>query len=156
MKKLLYLLLVLPFAMMISSCSSDKDLPNVNVSMKFDNAASDGKSIYVVADETFSITGLTTTTVGSDKQSAIANVRYFWNGLPAPDLTWSGFPMEINLSETGKNVLSLEATILEVDKSMAMATINVPIIAVENVEALPDGLSLGEATFTVTTAQRDK
>ena len=142
--------------MILSSCSSDKDLPNVNVSMKFENAASDGKSIYVVADEAFSITGLTTTTVGSDKPSAIANVRYFWNGLPAPDLTWSGFPMEINLSEEGSNVLSLQATLLEVDKSMAFATINVPIVAVENEEALPDGLTLGEATFTVTTAQRDK
>ena len=156
MKKLLYLLLVLPFAMMISSCSSDNDLPNVNVSMTFDNAAEKDGSIYVVQDSVFSITGLTTKAVDSNKQSAIVNVKYFWNGLPAPDLTWSGFPMEIKLAEEGRNVLSLQATLLEVDKSMAFATINVPIVAVDKVENLPAGLTLGEATFTVTTAQSSK
>lgn len=156
MKKLLYLLLVLPFAMMISSCSSDNDLPNVNVNMTFDNAAEKDGSIYVVQDSVFSITGLTTKAVDSNKQSAIVNVKYFWNGLPAPDLTWSGFPMEINLSKAGRNVLSLQATLLEVDKSMAFATINVPIVAVDKVEDLPAGLTLGEATFTVTTAQSNK
>ena len=156
MKKLFYLLLVIPFAMMISSCTSDKDLPNVNVSMTFENAASDGTAIYVVADETFSITGLTTKAVDSNKQSAIVNVKYFWNGVPAPDLTWSGFPMEINLPEAGRNVLSLQATLLEVDKSMAYTTINVPIVAVGSEEDLPAGLTLGDASFTLTTAQSDK
>ena len=161
MKKLIYLLLVLPFAMMISSCSSDKDLPNVEITMSFDNAAVKEGAVYVLADETFSITGITTKAVDSNKQSALVNAKYFWNGIPAPGLTWSGFPMEINMAEMpnveeGANILGIQATLLEVDKSMAFANLRVPIKTVASVEDLPEGLELGEATFTFTTSQSSK
>ena len=161
MKKLLYLLLVLPFAMMISSCSSDKDLPNVDIKISFDNAAVKDGKVYVMENDVFSITGLTTKAVDSNQQSAIANVYYFWNGIPAPGLTWSNFPMEINMAEMplakdGVNALGIKATILETDKSMAYTVFDVPIVAVENEEDLPDGVQLGEATFTITTAQSSK
>lgn len=162
MKKLLYLLLVLPFAMMISSCSSDKDLPNVDITMSFDNAAVKDGVVYVLDNETFSITGLTTKAVDSNQQSAIVNVCYFWNGIPAPGLTWSSFPMEINMAEMpqpedGENILGLRATLLETDKSIAYTAINVPIVSVESEEDLPAGLTLGEATLTFSnTPQSDK
>lgn len=161
MKKLLYLLLVIPFAMMISSCSSDNDLPNVNITMTFDNAAINDGAVYVLATDTFSITGLTTKAVDSNQQSAIVNVKYFWNGIPAPGLTWAGLPMDINMEnmplvEKGANILGLQATLLETDKSIAYTTINVPIVAVENEESLPDGLTLGEATMTFTNSQSSK
>lgn len=162
MKKLLYLLLVIPFAMMISSCSSDKDLPNVDITMTFDNAAVKDGTVYVIQDETFSMTGITVQAVDTKQQAAIANIRYFWNGIPAPSLTWSSLPMEINMAEmpqpeNGENVLSLRATLLETDKSIAYTALNVPIIAVENEAALPDGLTLGEATLIFSnTPQSDK
>lgn len=161
MKKLLYLLLVIPFAMMVSSCSDDNDLPNVDITMTFDNAAVKDGSVYVLADDVFSITGLTTKAVDSNQQSAIVNVKYFWNGIPAPGLTWSSFPMEVNMEEMplvekGANILGLQATLLETDKSMAYTAINLPIVAVENEEALPEGLTLGEATITFTSSQSSK
>lgn len=161
MKKLLYLLLVIPFAMMISSCSDDNDLPNVNITMSFDNAAVKDGKVYVLADDAFSITGLSTKAVDINQQSAIVNVKYFWNGIPAPGLTWSSFPMDINMEEMplvekGANVLGLQATLLETDKSMAYTAINVPIVAVENEEALPEGMTLGEATLTFTSSQSSK
>ncbi|MDE5870523.1 MAG: hypothetical protein K2H22_01050 [Muribaculaceae bacterium] len=153
MKKLLYLLLVIPFAMMVSSCSNDNDLPNVDITMTFDNAAVKDGAVYVLQDSVFSITGITTKAVDSKQQSAIANIYYFWNGIPAPSLTWSGLPMEIDMAkmpqpEDGENILGLRATLLETDKSMAYTALSVPIIAVENEEALPDGLVIGEATLT--------
>ncbi|MDE5840997.1 MAG: hypothetical protein K2H49_08755, partial [Muribaculaceae bacterium] len=80
MKKLLYLLLVLPFTMMFSSCSNDNDLPNVEITMSFDNAAVSDGTVYVVQDSVFSITGISTKALDSNQQAAIANVRYFWNG----------------------------------------------------------------------------
>ena len=158
MKKLLYLLLVVPFAMMVSSCSNDNDLPNVNITMTFDNAAAQEHTLYVVQDSVFSITGLTTQTVGSDKQSAIVNVRYFWNGYPAPGLTWAGLPMEINMAtmpvtQSGNCLLGINATLLEVDKSMANCSLDIPIKVVESVEDLPDGLTLGPVTYTFSAAQ---
>lgn len=155
MKKLLYLLLVVPFAMMISSCSSDKNLPNVDISMSFDNAAVQDGIVYVLQDEVFSMTGITVKAVDTKQQAAIANIRYFWNGIPAPELTWSPLPMEIDMAqmpqpEDGENILGLRATLLETDKSMAYTVLNVPIKAVESEEDLPDGITLGEATLTFT------
>ena len=161
MKKLLYLLLVLPFAMMVSSCSNDNDLPNVDITMSFDKAAVKDGAVYVIQDAVFSITGITTKAVDSNQQSAIANVRYFWNGLPAPGLTWSSFPMEIDMAqmpqvEKGANILGLRATLLETDKSMAFTAFNVPIVAVESEEDLPDGLTLGQASISFTSSQSSK
>lgn len=161
MKKLLYLLLVIPFAMMVSSCSDDNDLPNVDVTMSFDNAVVKDGTVYVIQDSVFSITGLTTKSVDSNKQSAIVNVRYFWNGIPAPGLTWSNFPMEIDMAqmpqpESGNNILGLDATLLETDKSISYCSIRIPIKAVEDEAALPDGSSLGEATLTFVTDRSEK
>ncbi|MDE7418920.1 MAG: hypothetical protein K2N35_01780 [Muribaculaceae bacterium] len=160
MKKLLYLLLVIPFAMMISSCSNDKDLPNVDITMSFDNAAVKDGTVYVVKDSVFSITGLTTKAVDSNKQSAIVNVRYFWNGYPAPGLTWAGLPMEIDMAKmsqpaSGNNILGLDATLLEVDKSMSYCTLSIPIKSVK-IEDMPDGLVPGEATLTFTSSRSSK
>ncbi len=161
MKKLLYLLLVIPFAMMVTSCSNDDDLPNVDISMSFDNAVVKDGTVYVVQDSVFSITGLTTKAVDSNQQSAIVNVRYFWNGIPAPGLTWSNFPMEINMAnmpqpESGNNILGLDATLLETDKSMSYCSLRVPIKAVQKVEDLPDGLQPGEATLTFQSSRSSK
>lgn len=161
MKKLLYLLLVIPFALMVSSCSNDNDLPNVDITMSFDNAVVKDGTVYVVQDSVFSITGLTTKAVDSNQQSAIVNVRYFWNGYPAPGLTWSNFPMAINMAEmpqpeSGNNILGLDATLLETDKSMSYCTLRIPIKAVDKVENLPDGAQPGEATLTFTSARSNK
>ena len=160
MKKLLYLLLVIPFAMMVSSCTND-NLPNVDITMSFDDAVVKDGTVYVVQDSVFSITGLSTKAVDSNQQSAIVNVRYFWNGYPAPELTWSPLPMEINManmpvSPSGKAVLGLNATLLETDKSMSYCTLEIPIKAVEKVEDLPDGLTPGEAQITFTSARSSK
>lgn len=161
MKKLIYLLLVLPFAMMISSCTDDKDLPNVEITMSFDNVAIQDGTVYVLEDGTFSITGITTKSVDSKQQSAIANVRYFWNGIPAPGLTWGEYPLEITmeelpLRESGNNLLGLDATLLETDKSMSYCSLRIPVKTVKAVEDLPAGLELGEANITFTTSRSDK
>ncbi len=161
MKKLLYLLLVVPFAMMFSSCSNDDDLPNVDITMSFDNAVVDNGTVYVVQDSVFSITGLTTKAVDSNKQSAIVNVRYFWNGIPAPGLTWSGLPMQIDMAqmpqpESGNNILGLDATLLETDKSISYCSIRIPIKAVESEADLPGGQLPGEATLSFTSSRSSK
>ena len=161
MKKLFYLLLVIPFAMMVSSCSNENDLPNVKITMSFDNAAVEDGTVYVLEGETFSITGISTKAVDTNQQSAIANVRYFWNGYPAPEWTWSEMPIEINMAEmpqpeSRKNLIGIEATLLETDKSMSYCSLRIPVVAVDAVEDLPDGLVLGETSITFTTARSDK
>lgn len=161
MKKLFYLLLVLPFAMMITSCSNDNDLPNVDVTIAFDNAAVKDGTVYAVEDSVLQITGISTKAVDSNKASALVNVDYVWNYIPAPYLTFGNYPLDLNLSqmplvEKGANILDLNGKLLEVDKSIANFSVRIPIVVVDEVENLPEGLTLGEATLTYTTATKDK
>ena len=158
MKKLLYLLLVLPFALMISSCSSDDDLPDVKVTMSFDNAAVKDGSVYVVKTDTLKITNIETKALNSDKAAALVNVDYFWNGIPAPGLTFSNFPLNIPMEklplvESGANILGMRATVLEVDKSMAYCMIRIPVVAVDSADDMPDGLVPGVAVLSMQLGQ---
>ncbi len=161
MKKLLYLLLVLPFAMMITSCSNDNDLPNVDVTISFDNAAVKDGTVYVVTDPIPQITGITTKAVGSDKATALVNIDYLWNYIPAPGLTFGSYPLDINVAEwplvnKGTNRLNLNGKLLEVDKSIANFSLEIPFVVVDSEENLPDGLTLGQASLTYSTAVNNK
>lgn len=161
MKKLFYLLLALPFAMMVSSCTNDNDLPNVDVTVAFDNAAVENGTVYAVEDSVLQITGITTKAVDSNKNSALVNILFYWNNIPAPGLTFGSYPLEINLAQVplvkdGANKLSLNGKLLEVDKSMANFYLNIPVVVVDSVQNLPDGLTLGEASVSFTTSAKDK
>lgn len=161
MKKLLYLLLVLPFTMIFSSCSNDNDLPNVDITIAFDNAAVKDGSVYAVKENGLQITGITTKAVDSNKESALVNIDYFWNRLPAPGLTFGSYPLELNfaempLVEKGANALDLNGKLLEVDKSIANFAVTIPIVVVDSEEDLPDGLTLGQASLTFSTAVSNK
>lgn len=160
MKKLLYLLLIVPFAMMISSCSSDKDIPDVNVTIGFDNAAISDGVVYVLADSTFQVTGITTKSVDSNNASALVNIDYYWNYMPAPGLTWSSMPLNINMAEmpvveNGANVLGMDATLLETDKSIAYCTLRIPIKAVDTEADVPSGQTLGQCSMTLRVGASD-
>lgn len=153
MKKLLYLLLVVPFALGLASCSSDKDLPDVNVTIGFDNAAVSDGVVYVLENSEFQLTGITTKSVDSNKASAIVNIDYFWNYMPAPGLTWSAMPITIDMAQMplvkeGANILGFKATLLETDKSIAYASFRIPVKTVAAVEDLPEGMTLGECSMT--------
>lgn len=161
MKKLFYLLLALPFALMVSSCTNDNDLPNVDVTIAFDNAAVKEGTVYAVEETGLQITGITTKAVDSNKQSALVNVDYFWNRIPAPGLTFGSYPLELNLAEMplvekGANSLDLYGKLLEEDKSIANFTVSIPIVVVESEEDLPEGLTLGQASLTYSTAVNNK
>ncbi len=158
MKKLIYLLLVLPFALAFSSCSNDDNLPDVNVTLTFDNAVASDGAIYVVKDATLKLTGIETTPVDNSKAATLANVRFYWNYRPAPYMTWSEFPIEIPMAEMplvdkGANLLGINAALLQVDKSIAYTSFNIPIVTVDSESDLPDGLQPGVATFTLRIGQ---
>lgn len=159
MKKLIYLLFALPLAFFATSCSDDDSLPNVNVTFTFDNAVVNDGIVYVNQADTLLISNIETKAVDSDKAALIANVRYFWNYIPAPGLTWSSFPIEIPMQdmplvEKGYNVLGMDATILETDKSMAYSYFKIPIATVADDDSFPGGAQPGTVTYTITTEQK--
>lgn len=158
MKKLLYLLLLLPFALTMASCSDDDNLPNVTVTMDFSNAAVQDGVLFVAQTDTLYLDGITTKAIDSNQSATLVNARYYWNYIPTPTLTWSNFPLEIPvaympLTESGNNVLSLDATLLETDKSIAYTSINVPIKVVPTVEEFPAGMTPGNVQLVMQIGQ---
>lgn len=79
MKKLLYLLLVLPFAMVMASCSDDDNLPDVQITMNFSNAAVDDGVLYVAENDTLKLNSIVTKAMDANQSATLANVRYYWN-----------------------------------------------------------------------------
>lgn len=158
MKKLLYLLLLLPMALAFSSCSNDDDLPNVKITMDFGNAVVKDGVIYVVEDQNLILNNIETKAIDSDKSATLANIRYFWNYVPTPYLTWSPLPLEIPIAEmplasNGYNILGMNTTILEVDKSIAYANIEIPIQVVATADELPDGQTPGDVQLVMQVGQ---
>lgn len=158
MKKLLLLLLLLPMAFAFSSCSNDDDLPNVKITMDFGNAVIDDGVIYIAQSDTLILNNIETKAIDSNKSAVLANVKYYWNYVATPYLTWSPLPLKIPvadmpLSSSGHNILGMKATLLEVDKSMAYTSINVPIRVVASEDDLPDGQIPGDVQLVLQVGQ---
>lgn len=158
MRKLLYLLLVLPFAMIMASCSDDDDLPDVQITMNFGNAAVENGVLYVAQDSILTLNSIETKAMDANQSAALVNARYYWNYIPAPSLTWSNFPLEIDidampLTESGNNLFGLQATLLETDKSIAYTNIQVPIKVVASVEDFPAGQVPGDVQLVMQVGQ---
>lgn len=159
MKKLLYLLLLLPLSLCVNSCNDDDDLPNVTVTMNFSNAVPQDGTLYVVKTDTLYLNSIDTKAMDSNQAATLTNVVFYWNYLPAPSLTWSRFPLSIPIEEMplttngSSNILGLNATLLETDKSIAYTNIRVPIQVVETEEDLPNGQKPGEAQLVLQIGQ---
>ena len=67
MKKFPYLLLLLPLGF-LASCNSDDDLPDVDITVTFDNVVEGEDAIYVVKGDTLKIESITCK--GNDNKQA--------------------------------------------------------------------------------------
>lgn len=128
MKKLLYLLLLLPLGL-LASCQDDDDLPSVDVTVTFDNASYTDGTLYVPQSEDLTLQGISVAATNGSN-ATIANVAYYWDGVFQPGLTFGTYPMTLNTSEwsASRHGLGMEFTILEQDKSLAYGSIYYPVV----------------------------
>lgn len=146
MKKfLLSLLPIVALMVFATSCDDDKDLPNVEISFTFDNARSDNGTVYVVQGDTLHLDGITVTSLDKGKEAGIsAFPRFYLNGVPAPLFNISyttpfSFDMEMDIPVSSEPyTLSMIANVFEVDKTIATAQCNIPIMVVATEEDIPD------------------
>ncbi|MDE7476302.1 MAG: hypothetical protein K2M71_11800, partial [Duncaniella sp.] len=82
MKRLIYLLLVLPLLGLVSSCDDDKDLPQVSLSIDYTGATEEDGTIYVVQGDTLNVTALRAVPAEGTKAATLGVVAYFWDGIP--------------------------------------------------------------------------
>lgn len=140
MKKLIYLLFLLPLAI-FSSCNNDDDLPNVDLKLTLSGVAQNPSNSQFVIEQgqPATIDGLTAVNSSSNKPASVVNIRYFIDGVMlfgTEEAPFSGVIPTEYLS-AGVHYINIDATILQVDKSIAFGHIQVPITVVDSEEGLP-------------------
>jgi hypothetical protein len=145
MKRLIYCLIALPL-LMITSCSNDDELPDVTFNVSFSGATNVDGVFYVVEGDAFAIDGISVKPV-SGGEAAIGAVTYGWNYMEIGSTITPPFNMAINTAVLGvsDNVLQIEASVLQVDKSIAIAYFKYPVKIVASADDIPSG----EKVYTV-------
>lgn len=147
MKRLYYLLLVLPVLALMAACSDDdKDLPKVNITADYADAEMINDVLTVTQGQPLKIEKLTVTPVEGTKKAMLGNVVYYIDGLPVGSTGVSPYSAEFsteNLAE-GTHTLGIVAQVFQVDREpgFAVGSISFAVTA--------DGINPGTGTLPFT------
>lgn len=152
MKKLFYLLFLLPLAF-FASCDDDDDVAQVDLEVTVSGVTKVNNAFYTVSGNTVVIDGLTAKSL-TDKTATVTGVRYYLDKIPIWASYEDGkfsFDFSTENIPAGSHVINITATVLQVDKSITSAVMNVPLNIVAEETELPDGApEIG--TYTISTA----
>ncbi|MDE5974969.1 MAG: hypothetical protein K2G69_00310 [Muribaculaceae bacterium] len=139
MKKLFYLLLFLPLVL-LSSCSDDNDLAQVDLSMTLSGVTMVDNTLYTVAGEIVSVDNVEVKSLTSEP-AIIQRVEYSLDGLYLRNDFAN--PLGVTFStegfKIGKHFIGMSGLVLQVDKTITNIAARVPLVVVENISDLPQG-----------------
>lgn len=150
MKKLLYLLLLLPLGFM-ASCSDDDDLPSVKVGVTFENVVDSNGHLYIVSGEPLTVSSIDVEGLGG-KEAAISGVNYILDHVGLGYTITVPFSGTVNAAylPVGNHLFTLAFDVLQIDKSIAYAQLSNIVTVVESADQLPDGATPGPVTLNYT------
>lgn len=156
MKKLFYLLFLLPLSLMVS-CNSDDDLPDVNIQVKFSNVVYTNNRVYVVQGDTLKVDGVYIQGNGG-KTAVISSISYIWNNFRVAWSPLAPFNMDFvtDYTQPKNYLLTLNMDIAQVDKTLSYAVIDYPVTVVADAADLPDGQTPGDYTSNITISPHSK
>ncbi len=143
MKKWFYLMLVAVLPVMaasLASCNDDDDLPNVDISLTVDKGTVVDGTIYGVVGDTIQIASINVVNNEAGKAATVTNVNYYWDGVPYGPSAFSPFGMTFPIPEdmtVGDYQIGITATVLAVDKSIAVAALTYPVKIVASADEIP-------------------
>lgn len=148
MKKLLYLLLLMPLGF-LASCHDDDDMPSVDITVNIDNAVDANGKIYIVSGEPLTVTGITAEGLGG-KAAGISGVNYVLDhvGMGYTIVSPFGGSIPAAYLPVGNHLFTLAFDVLQVDKTIAYAQLSNIVTVVESEEDLPDGAVPGAVALT--------
>lgn len=142
MKRLnfLALALVAVLPLISTSCSNDDDLPEVNLSVAFSGASENDGVLYVVQGDNLVIDGLNVTPVAGSKKATLGATAYYWDYQFLGTSIMEPFGMSINTERlpVGEYLLQINTTVFQVDKSVGIAYISLPVVVV-TADQMPKG-----------------
>ena len=150
MKKLFYLLFLLPLTVLMSCKDDDKDFSPVDMTITLSGVTVDNGEFYTVAGEKVTIDRLDVKSIDG-KNTGLANVVFDLNGAPIFNYPGSGNLGEFSTENfpAGKYSLGITGNLLQVDSSIKIFAISYPLTVVESAEDLPEGApELGTYSFT--------
>lgn len=137
MKKLLFLLFLLPLAM-FSSCGDDDDVAKVSLNVTFDGLYRSGNDLYAVSTQPFTILSVTCESLNG-KAATLGRVNYLWNGFLAGSSIVQPYTYKFDpaTAPLGRSRLTIEAMVYQVDASVSWAALQYNITLVEKESDLP-------------------
>lgn len=140
MKKLVFLLLALPFWGMLASCDNDAELPNVNIDIVFENGIVSGSDVYVVKPNMLYVSGISVEAVNPNHNAMVAGLVTYrvdgiWPGFVASP--YDKFSILTEDLSVGPHVLTAEMGIAEEECELARALVAVKFIVVEDESEIP-------------------
>lgn len=147
MKKIaIFLMMLLPMLAMVS-CDDKDSIPNVTVTVDLNNVVDYQGNLYAVMNDTLSVTAVDIQG-NNNKKALIAGVDYGWDYRFVGTNPFYPFGVNLMMLNPGNHLLSMKFEIAQVDKSISVASIQIPIKVVESVDSLPAGTSLGATSLS--------
>ncbi|MBD5186224.1 MAG: hypothetical protein HDS92_06420 [Bacteroidales bacterium] len=143
MKRFYYFLLALLPVIALSSCSSEDDLPDVEMSVTYSGATDIDNVLYVVQGNVLSIDALTVTPVDASKKATIGATAYYWNYQYVGTTIREPFGMSFDTATmpVGDYVLQINSTVYQVDKSVGQAYFTYLVKIVANESDVPGAVT---------------
>ncbi len=147
MKKLYYLLLIALPVLCFASCDdNDKNLPDVEVSIKVDGGVSVDGVLYVVQGDTLNVKCVDVTNREQGKEALITSAAYTW------DYTFLGVsvtpPFGVKIAtdqiSLGDHLLQITCPVFAVDKTPAKLYMAYKVDIVESTDDIPTGEAITE------------
>ena len=139
MKKLIYLLFLLPLSF-FNSCDKD-DLSPFDMTLTLGGVTQTDNTFYAVAGEDIAIESLSVDPVGG-KNTALANVMFYVDGMPIWSNPWenvNGITFSTANLSVGPHTLGISGNLLQVDQSIQQFAATYKLVLVESEEDLPVG-----------------
>ncbi len=144
MKKIFSLLFLaaLPL-LMLTSCSSEDDLPEVDLTVNYSGATDVDKVLYVVQGDELAIDAINVTPLEGTAKATLGAVSYYWNFQFVGTVIVEPFGMAFDTASMpeGSYALQINSTVYQEGKSVGMAymTYNVKIVA--SADDVPGGVT---------------
>ena len=151
MKKLFYLLYLLPVLLM-ASCSNDDDLAEVDLTLTLSGVTQVKGNFYAVSGDDITIDGIGVKSL-TNKNATITRVMYYFEGIPLIGNPADPFLGSFSTEglKSGTYALSFTGWVVQEDKSITTVACNFPVTIVSSAEDLPEGApEIGTYSSTVT------
>ena len=151
MKKLLYLLLLVPLTF-IASCSKDDDVAPFDMTLTLSGVTQVNNTFYAVSGDNVTIDNLKVTPVGG-KETMVSNVMFFLNDAPVFPNPWNVLePISFSTQGLPEGVynVGVAGNLLQVDQSIKNFAASYTLVLVGSNEELPEGApELGTYSQTI-------